>query len=204
MRTGRHYPRPLVSFERIDRRLASACSHACNEAIYDAHYSKDRSRQFFHSSSYTANPIACAAALANLAIWRDEPVIERIQNLERVQKKGLERLSKALNSRQLGTITACEICESKSDYLSTRAPELLRHFTEHDVLVRPLGNTIYVMPPYCIGTDDLDQIYDFDRGCARALLNPLACDLSEHFQGRALTRSFSLPMTKKWFCGCIL
>src|SRR5690606_33753079 len=48
-----------------------------SEAIWEAHYSADRSRTFFHSSSYTANPIACAAANANLAIWREEPVAER-------------------------------------------------------------------------------------------------------------------------------
>jgi adenosylmethionine-8-amino-7-oxononanoate aminotransferase len=52
-----------------------------SEAIYDAHYSTDRARTFYHSSSYTANPIACAAACANLAIWREEPVEQRIAAL---------------------------------------------------------------------------------------------------------------------------
>src|SRR3546814_18399042 len=55
-------------------------------AIFEAHLSDDRARMFFHSSSYTANPIACAAARANLAIWRDEPVLDRIADLSRPQR----------------------------------------------------------------------------------------------------------------------
>ncbi len=129
-------------------------------AIYEVHYSTDRSRQFFHSSSYTANPIACAAALGNLSVWRNEPVRERIAALEENQHLRMRRLSKASNVRRIGTITACEIGDPKSTYLSARAPELLAHFARSDVLVRPLGNTIYVMPPYCIDGADLDRVYD--------------------------------------------
>ena len=53
----------------------------CTPEIFDAHYSTDRSRTFFHSSSFTANPVACAAACANLEIWKTEPVLERIAAL---------------------------------------------------------------------------------------------------------------------------
>src|SRR3546814_20044209 len=56
-------------------------------AIFEAHLSDDRARMFFHSSSYTANPIACAAALATLAIWRDETVLARIADLPRPQRE---------------------------------------------------------------------------------------------------------------------
>jgi adenosylmethionine-8-amino-7-oxononanoate aminotransferase len=129
-------------------------------AIYDAHVSSDRSRQFFHSSSYTANPIACTAALANLAVWRDEPVHERICSLAKRQQLRTTRLRSGANVRQLGTIVACEAESGASNYLSARAPELLAHFRDRNVLVRPLGNTIYVMPPYCISDEDLDCVYD--------------------------------------------
>lgn len=129
-------------------------------AIYDAHYSSDRSRQFFHSSSYTANPIACAAALGNLAVWREEPVQERIASLSARQQVRLDRLAAGLNVRQIGTITACEIGSSQSNYMSDRGPGLLAFFGGRDLLLRPLGNTIYVMPPYCIEDQDLDRIYD--------------------------------------------
>ena len=127
--------------------------------IYEAHYSSDRSRMFFHSSSYTANPIACAAALGNLAVWRNEPVTARIADLSLRQEHRLGRLGGGMNHRRLGTVTALEIGEEASNYLSIRAPELLAHFSRQGVLLRPLGNTIYVMPPYCIGDEDLDLIY---------------------------------------------
>ncbi|QYE35600.1 adenosylmethionine--8-amino-7-oxononanoate transaminase [Polymorphobacter sp. PAMC 29334] len=132
------------------------------EPIFAAHYGTDRSSMFFHSSSYTANPIACAAANANLAIWREEPVLERVGNLARRQSEGLIMLQSqpgAINGRQLGTVTAIEIGDSNG-YLSALAPRLMSFFRERDVLLRPLGNTVYVMPPYCISDEDLDVIYD--------------------------------------------
>jgi adenosylmethionine-8-amino-7-oxononanoate aminotransferase len=132
------------------------------EAIYAAHLSDDRARMFFHSSSYTANPIACAAANANLAIWREEPVLARIADLAGRQRQRLAALADhpaIRNPRQLGTITAVEIAAEKGDYLSNLGPRLLALFREKDLLLRPLGNTVYVMPPYCIEDGDLDLIY---------------------------------------------
>ena len=132
------------------------------EAIYAAHLSTDRARMFFHSSSYTANPIACPAANANLAIWREEPVLERIADLTRRQGQRLASLAglpAVRNARQLGTITAIEIAAEKGDYLSNLGPGLLALFRHKDLLLRPLGNTVYVMPPYCIDDGDLDLIY---------------------------------------------
>jgi adenosylmethionine-8-amino-7-oxononanoate aminotransferase len=131
------------------------------EPIYQAHYGTDRARMFFHSSSYTANPIACAAANANLAIWRDEPVRERISDLGRRQRARLEALAehpRIANARAIGTITAVEL-RGEEGYLSQIGPRLLAFFGEHDLLLRPLGNTVYVMPPYCIDDADLDRIY---------------------------------------------
>ncbi|WCM26737.1 adenosylmethionine--8-amino-7-oxononanoate transaminase [Sphingomonas sp. QA11] len=132
------------------------------EPIYAAHLSTDRARMFFHSSSYTANPIACAAANANLAIWREEPVLERIAGLAARQRSRLAKLASlpaVRNARQLGTVTAIEIADGTSDYLSTLGPRLSALFRDKDLLLRPLGNTVYVMPPYCIEDSDLDLIY---------------------------------------------
>lgn len=128
-------------------------------AVYEAHFSRDRSKQFFHSSSYTANPIACAAALANLEVWQTEPVLERIDTLARRQAERLGSLRGIRDPRQVGTIAAFEVEGSGSGYLSEAAPRLRSFFMDRNVLLRPLGNTIYVMPPYCIDEDDLDQIY---------------------------------------------
>ncbi|MBY9063720.1 adenosylmethionine--8-amino-7-oxononanoate transaminase [Sphingomonas yunnanensis] len=131
------------------------------EPLFEAHRSTDRAQMFFHSSSYTANPIACAAACANLAIWRDEPVRERIAALATAQAERLAALSAlpgVSGARSLGTIAALERGEG-AGYLSDRAPRLMAFFRERDVLLRPLGDTLYVMPPYCIGADDLDRVY---------------------------------------------
>jgi adenosylmethionine-8-amino-7-oxononanoate aminotransferase len=130
------------------------------DAIYDAHLSTDRARMLFHSSSYTANPIACAAALANLDIWRDEPVMERIARLSDRQQARLDALpALARNVRRQGTIAAFEWGPDEPSYMSDLGPRLLAFFHERDLLLRPLGNTIYVMPPYCIDEADLDRIY---------------------------------------------
>lgn len=131
------------------------------EPVFEAHYSSDRARMFFHSSSYTANPIACAAASANLAVWREEPVLEGVSGLATRQRNRLDALAERTgiaNPRQQGTITAFDL-GGPAGYLADIAPRLMAFFCEHDVLLRPLGNTIYVMPPYCIQEDDLDRIY---------------------------------------------
>ncbi|MEA1014868.1 adenosylmethionine--8-amino-7-oxononanoate transaminase [Sphingosinicella sp. LY1275] len=127
--------------------------------IFEAHVSKDRAKQFFHSSSYTANPIACAAANANIAIWRDEPVLDRVAALARRQAERLAGLKGVENKRQIGTIAALEIADGSGSYLSALGPRLLAFFRDRDLLLRPLGNTVYVMPPYCIEEADLDAIY---------------------------------------------
>jgi len=132
------------------------------EPIFQAHYAADRSRMFFHSSSYTANPLACAAAAANLAIWREEPVLDRVARLAAQQRRRLDALATLPgihNPRALGTIAAVEIGGGEGAYLSTLGPALMAHFRDRDLLVRPLGNTVYVMPPYCIEDADLDRVY---------------------------------------------
>ncbi len=138
-------------------------------AIFDAHLSTDRAKMFFHSSSYTANPIACAAANANLAIWREEPVRARVLDLVYRQKIRLDALDHPaiVNQRQLGTITAMEFVDPYGDYLSAMGPALGQYFRKRGLLLRPMGNTVYVMPPYCIDDADLDAIYD---GIARAAI----------------------------------
>jgi adenosylmethionine-8-amino-7-oxononanoate aminotransferase len=133
----------------------------CSQEIFDAHYSTDRSRTFFHSSSFTANPIACAAARANLQIWRDEPVLERIAMLGEMQEARLARLrGRFENVRRLGTITAMDLKVSDPGYLASAAPDLIRFFHARGILLRPLGNTIYVMPPYCVTAEELDLVYN--------------------------------------------
>jgi adenosylmethionine-8-amino-7-oxononanoate aminotransferase len=130
--------------------------------IFEAHLSKDRAKLFYHSSSFTANPLSCAAAVANVAIWREEPVLDRIADLARRQSAHLAKLAahpRIKNARQIGTITAVEVEDTTGNYLSALGPRLLAAFRERDVLLRPLGNTVYLMPPYCTDDTDLSRIY---------------------------------------------
>jgi len=134
----------------------------CRADIFDAHYSQDRSKTFFHSSSYTANPIACAAALANLEIWQREPVMQRIASLARLHDERLARFRddpRFSGVRQIGTIAALDIVAQDAGYLADIGPRLYRSFLARGLLVRPLGSTVYIMPPYCSTADDLDLVY---------------------------------------------
>ena len=133
------------------------------EELFRAHWSQDRSRTFFHSSSFTANPIACAAAVANLAIWRDEPVRERVTTLAGAQAERILRFvhdPRFENPRTCGTIAAVDVVVRDAGYLSEVGPKLRAFFLERGLLVRPLGQTIYLMPPYCVTEAELDTLYD--------------------------------------------
>jgi len=137
-------------------------------AIFEAHYSTDRRKTFFHSSSYTANPIACAAAAANLAVWREEPVRERVAALAALQEERLAPFRadpRFGNVRRAGTVAALDLKVSDPGYLADIGPPLAAHFLARNVLLRPLGNTIYVLPPYCITPAELDIIYAAIADC---------------------------------------
>lgn len=144
----------------------------CRADIFEAHYSKDRTRTFFHSSSYTANPVACAAAKANLDLWQDQESRQCLASVARMQELAMAPFRadpRFANVRRTGTITALDLKTSDPGYLANIAPKLQAFFEGRDLLLRPLGNTIYVMPPYCITAADLDQIYAGIRDAADAL-----------------------------------
>lgn len=134
----------------------------CTPAIFEAHYSSDRGAMFFHSSSFTANPIACATACANLDIWRDEPVRERVATLCGLQEAMVQRFAgdaRFSDVRRCGTIAALDLASDGQGYLAQVAPQLSAFFIGSGVLLRPLGSTIYVLPPYCITADELAFVY---------------------------------------------
>lgn len=144
----------------------------CREEIFAAHYSTDRRRTFYHSSSYTANPIACAAALANLDVWEEEPVAERVTTLAAMQEAQVQRFRddpRFENVRRTGTIAALDLKVGDGGYLADIGPRLLAFFQARDLVLRPLGNTIYVLPPYCVTKADLDAIYRAIADAADAL-----------------------------------
>lgn len=130
-----------------------------SERIFQAHYSTDRRRTFYHSSSYTANPIACAAALAQARLWQSSPMQARLDRLTAMQGarlRAFEGDDRFENLRQCGTIAALDRKVSDAGYLAETGPRMRAHFLKNGVLLRPLGNTVYVLPPYCVTEEDLD------------------------------------------------
>jgi adenosylmethionine-8-amino-7-oxononanoate aminotransferase len=131
--------------------------------IYDAFYSADRARTFFHSTSYTGNAIACAAAVASLDVWEREPVAARIDAIATHHVRALERFrarEQVKDARSLGTIAAIELEVPDGGYFAELGPKLNRFYLDRDVLLRSLGNVVYVLPPYCTTVAELDRIYD--------------------------------------------
>ncbi|MBG0803113.1 adenosylmethionine--8-amino-7-oxononanoate transaminase [Methylocystis sp. H4A] len=135
----------------------------CKREIFEAHLSPERARAFFHSSSYTANPIACAAALANLDVWATGEPAARVAALCDMQATRLARFAndaRFSNARQLGIVTALDLNVADGGYLATIALDLMRFFNARGLVLRPLGPTIYVFPPYCVEAAELDLVYD--------------------------------------------
>ena len=135
----------------------------CTDEIYQAFYAPDRRKTFFHSSSYTANPLACAAALANLEVWEREPVQERIDNIAAMHVEHLQAFAgrrDITNIRQTGTIAAFDIVTDTAGYFSDLAPVLYSFYLARGILLRPLGNTVYILPPYCVTKGDMHDIYN--------------------------------------------
>jgi adenosylmethionine---8-amino-7-oxononanoate aminotransferase len=135
----------------------------CTERIYSVFHAPDRARTFFHGHSYTANPIACAAAVASLKIFEDEPVFGRIAAIQTIHQERLLRIADhpaVDNVRWLGDIGVIELKAVDAGYLSTMRDRLYAFFIDRGVLLRPLGNVLYVLPPYVISPADLQRIYD--------------------------------------------
>jgi adenosylmethionine-8-amino-7-oxononanoate aminotransferase len=125
---------------------------AATEQIYDAFLSTDRERAFFHGQSYTANPLACAVAIASLELFRETDVLGRVQGLEQQLRAGLEplrSLSQVGDVRAIGGVGVVEL-EGDGGYLADIGTRLGAAFLERNLLLRPLGNILYFMPPYVI------------------------------------------------------
>ena len=133
------------------------------DRVHDAFLGGERMRAFFHGHSYTANPIACAAANASLQIFESEPVFERLAAIERVHASRLPILGShpfVADVRHIGTVGAIELRVSDGGYLSSLRPRLYQYFLSRGVLLRPLGNVVYILPPYVITPEQLNFVYD--------------------------------------------
>jgi adenosylmethionine-8-amino-7-oxononanoate aminotransferase len=135
----------------------------CNGEVAAAFHSENRAHTFYHGHSYTGNALACAAANASLQIFADEPVFDRIATIARITGERLEQfrgMHQVGDTRQIGTIGAIELRADDPGYLSAIRPKLYNFFLERGVLLRPLGNVVYVLPPYVISPQELNRAYD--------------------------------------------
>jgi adenosylmethionine-8-amino-7-oxononanoate aminotransferase len=143
------------------------------EAIYEAFLSDDRSCTFFHGHSFTGNPLACAVAAASLDLFAEQRVLAKVGELEGWLRRGLEPLESLPlvgDVRVLGGVGVVELVTDKATrhagggYLDDIGPRLTRAFLERGLLLRPLGNVLYFMPPYVITEAEttwaLEQIAD--------------------------------------------
>ncbi|AYA36855.1 adenosylmethionine--8-amino-7-oxononanoate transaminase [Hymenobacter oligotrophus] len=137
---------------------------SCSAAIYEAFLSSDRTKTFFHGHSYTANPVACAAGLASLDLLLAPESFadrQRIAAAHAQFAQELHGLPGIREVRQRGTILAVEFApDETTSYFSRLRDEFYALAIARGVLLRPLGNIVYVLPPYCISNAELRLVYD--------------------------------------------
>lgn len=136
---------------------------SCTQNIFDAFLSDDKTKTLYHGHSYTGNPLACAAAIASLDLYEEKSCEENILRISYRQdafRKQIKHYQCISNVRVTGTILAIELKTAEgSSYLSSVRNSIYNFFMEKGILLRPLGNILYVLPPYCISDEDLDYIY---------------------------------------------
>lgn len=148
----------------------------CTSEIYESFLSENAEKTFFHGHSYTANPLACAAAVCSWKLLKENR--HSFQSMEKIHRRLAElelgEHSLLKQRRFCGTIFAAEVdIKEKDTYFSRLSPLLKRLFIEKGFLIRPLGNTIYLMPPYCISEDCLSSAYK----AIREVLDEIAAEL---------------------------
>jgi adenosylmethionine-8-amino-7-oxononanoate aminotransferase len=135
----------------------------CTQEIYNAFLSDDKMKTLFHGHSYTANPVACAAGLASLDLFLDTSTqknIDRIAARHTAFANKIKGHKSLKTTRQTGTILAMEWeTGNNTSYFSGLRDKLYHYFLNKGIILRPLGNIIYILPPYCITDTELDYIY---------------------------------------------
>jgi len=133
----------------------------CSDEIYDVFNTNEPLETFWHGHSYTANPLGCAAALASIDLLEEN--IDRFKGMERIHMQELttfEAIDLIEKIRIKGTIAAFTIQSSEeSGYLNKVALLIKEKCVDYGLLIRPLGDVVYLMPPYCISKDELREVY---------------------------------------------
>ena len=133
------------------------------EDIYNDFLDDTRDKMFFHGHSYTANPLACSAAVASIELLQSRSCVEareRIANSHAVFAQRLEKHPRAENIRQVGTILALDfVNKCETSYSNPLRDLFYSYFLAPGVLLSPLGNIVYILPPYCITDQQLKEVY---------------------------------------------
>lgn len=133
-----------------------------SEAIYAAFLGENFDRALIHGHSFTANPLGCAAALASLQVFEDEQTLAKLPQIEAWHRQGLVQLAghpAVQRVRVTGTIAAFDVVTTDAGYTSAVGVKLKAFFHERGLLLRPLGNVVYLLPPYCVTQDELALAY---------------------------------------------
>ena len=142
---------------------------SCTRDIYESFLSDDTDKTFYHGHSYTANPVPCAAAIASYDLLCRDECQQSIQHIAASHTRFIKDNSGNAvlkNLRSAGTILAMDFNTSEpTSYFHSLRDQLYNFFLEKGIILRPLGNTVYVMPPYCISMDELQYVYDAIKRC---------------------------------------
>lgn len=134
------------------------------QEVYNAFYDEDVNKALFHGHTFTANPVGCVAALTSLEILQSPEMRENISRINRKHLAFVEKLTendKVENVRVLGVILAFEIkTDSNKDYYGGFRQKLYDFFIQNQLILRPVGNTVYVLPPYVVTDEQLERIYE--------------------------------------------
>lgn len=138
---------------------------ACTNSIYEAFYSDEKQKAFLHGHSFTGNALACAVACANLDLLESDEVSKNLSDLIKWQSEFKILIQGHIGiqeARQQGAILALELKSSqKSGYTNELGVKAYTYFLERGIIMRPLGNVLIIMPPYCINWEELQTIYQY-------------------------------------------
>jgi adenosylmethionine-8-amino-7-oxononanoate aminotransferase len=143
----------------------------CREPVYEAFLGADFGRAFAHGHSFTANPLGCAAALASLDLLEAPSMAGRLAAIEAQHVSRMARLAALpglTRPRVCGTIAAIDFAGAEG-YTAALGPRLARFFLARGLLLRPLGPVVYILPPFCVGEDELDRAYDAVEAAAATI-----------------------------------
>jgi adenosylmethionine-8-amino-7-oxononanoate aminotransferase len=131
--------------------------------IFEAFYDEDINKALFHGHTFTANPTGCAAALASLSLLQTQEVQDNIARINKRHlefQKHIESHPKVNTTRILGVIFALEIqTENAASYYGSLRNKLYDFFIENGIILRPVGNIVYILPPYIITDEQLQKVY---------------------------------------------